>query len=641
MPRHDPRVLPGLAVAALAVAALALSAPGCGGGAALAPSAGTPAVPVAYFGDRITINLAALMATAPAGSQAAIRSGVNYYRHWTNAYRDYTSRTHAATRAIDLNFALSISSSVADFRSRLTHGGTRSGVMFQEALQRSDSLIVFFDSMPQWLSSCPAKLGSAAACRAATGCGYKGGVSYHHLYPPADWTAWNAIVATTVDVLLDLTQWNDEPRTVYLEAWNEPNVSDCSWHDSHANFIDYYHRTAVAFSRARAALCAAKNLPAQRCQRLKFGGPAVAGWNSSIDPTRGTTLIEDLIADSLARAGDPDHRLDFISFHGFWNPVSGPREHMARATAQIRAAFAAAPGAPLALPEIVLSEWNADDATRAGPYHPVTIAEGAFALLESGTNRAAIASLDAYSESATISSNDFGLLLPDRTASAFQRPAYFVYAALDGLAQGSAAPRYLAHDSLRIVARPAADPNCHDLLLWDFAPDPLASALHGLLVDLPTTAAELARSYVGAASSGATPAPCSAYVAAAANATAAKALCTDVYEGSCNRIPVPTPAGGHACDGAWARGFASAGARLRTLASKQAAAAAVSIADFAGTAALAKAAGTVVSEDHAQPAPKALALGLGADGSALAFTLARNTVARLSNVCVRPPAASP
>lgn len=155
------------------------------------------------------------------------------------------------------------------------------------------------------------------------------------------------------------------------------------------------------------------------------------------------------------------------------------------------------------------------------------------------------------------------------------------------------------------------------------------------------TAAELAQSYAGATSSGAIPAPCSAYVAAAANATAARALCTDLYEGSCARIPVPTPAGGHACDADWARGFATAGTRLRTLASKQAAAATVSIADFAGAAALAKAAGTVVSEDHAQPAPKALALGLGADGSALAFTLARNTVARLSNVCVRPPGSSP
>lgn len=294
------------------------------------------------------------------------------------------------------------------------------------------------------------------------------------------------------------------------------------------------------------------------------------------------------------------------------------------------------------MPEILVSEWNANDATRASPYHPTTMAEGYFALLESGVSRAAIASLDAYTNSATMSSNDYGLLLPDSAGGAFQRPAYFVSAALDGLTQAStAAPRYAAYDGLRVVALPSSEPNCHDLVLWDFAPDPLTSGLHSLLVNLPTTAMELALSYADASSSSPTPEVCNAYIAAATNRMAARALCTDLLRGHLYPRSLA-----HSRRRAGVRQRLGSRVRVRKRAPALARAQAGGCGGgvdrrLLGRRRAGQASATVVREDHAQPAPKTSALGLGADGSSLTFTLARNAVAQLTNVCIRPSEATP
>lgn len=615
---------------------------GCGGsdsqlGTQPAPAPTTP--PVTYAGNQITLALSGLAATAATGPSAAIRSSVNYYRHWNHSYQDYIAHSHETTRAIDLNFALSISTSAADFRSRLTNAGVRHSVMYQEALRASDNLIVFFDTMPAWLSSCSAKLGSAAACRTAASCGYKGGVTYDNLYPPGDWTAWTSIVNTTVDVLLDLTEWNGHARNVYLEAWNEPNVRECSWNDTHENFLDFYHRTSVAFTQARDALCASKGLTAQRCQRLKFGGPAVGAWNARIDNNRTATLIEDLLADSLTRAAaNSDHRLDFVSYHGFWNPVPGPRNQIALARAHIHDAYAAVAGVTPAfpLPEIVVSEWNGGDATRAGTYHPTVMAEAYFGLLENDVGKAAIASLDAYSNSATLASNDFGLLLTDAVQIDFKRPAYYVYSAFRTLSEaGSTPPFYHAHDTFRVVATGSGIPNCYNVVLWDFAPDALTSALNDLISRLPTTINTISQSYATASYPGTAPSACDAYVSASNKPVAMKALCSDLYNGNCASIPTPTPAEGHECDAAWTQAFDLAGAIFRKLSSNQASMANIQISDFSGPADLAQVVGEVIDEDHAHPAPKPLSLGLGTDAKSLSFSIHRNSVVTLSNVCAR------
>jgi len=598
-----------------------------------------PGPPVLYSGNQITVSVSNLSASATTGQTAAIRSSINYYRHWNYSYQDYTAHTHQVTRAVELNTALSLSTSANDFKNTILNLGTgyKSGVMYQEGLQKSDNLIAVFDSMPEWLSSCTSKTGSATACRAATTCGYNSSMKYFNLFPPVDWAAWKTIVTTTVDTLLDLTEYNGMQRNVYLEAWNEPNVRECSWNDTHASFMDYFHRTSVAFTQARNSLCASKGFSDQRCQRLKFGGPAVGVWNGKIDNARSTTLIEDLITDSLIQAStNSDHRLDFVSFHGFWGSVPGPRNQLTSARDLITNTYANAAGSTPAflMPEIIISEWNGDDSTRASNYHPVVMAEAYFGLLENNISNAAIASLDAYTNTATLSTNDFGLLLPDAVMNNYQRPAFFVYSAFRNLAATSSQPQFYAKDSLRAVVTKTNTQNCYNLVLWDFAPDPLTSSVYKILSQLNSTTTELAQSYLTATYSGSAPASCNAYINASATPNATKALCSDIYNGNCTSIPIPTPSGGHACNTAWGNAFTEAGVAFRNLSDKLASPATVNISDFAGSNGLSQVTGTYIGEDHVQTAPKSLTLSLGSDAQSLQFLMARNTVVTLSNLCI-------
>ncbi len=523
-------------IAQLLLVFTSLASCGKGSETASQPIAVPMVPPVVYSGNQVAISLSSLSANATTGSMAAIRSSPNYYRHWTHSYLDYIAHQHQITRSIELNFALSISTSVPDFASRISNGGAKTSVIFQEALQRSDNLIVFFDTMPEWLSSCSSKLGSVLACQAAANCGYKTGDKRYNLYPPGDWTAWTSIMNITVDTLLDLTEVNGKARNIYLEAWNEPNVPECSWNDTHANVMDYYHRTSVAFSQARNALCATKGLSTQRCQRLKFGGPSVGVWNAKIDNNRTTTLIEDLIADSLVQAASStDHRLDFVSFHGFWDAVPGPRDQISVTTKHIQNAYSASAGTTpaFALPEIVISEWNAGNATRSGTYHPVVMAESYYGLLENNISNAAFATLDAYSSTATMATNDFGLLLPDTVTSNFQRPAYFVYSAFRNLSElGTGQPFSYASDTLKIVAAKTATPNCYNLLVWDFAPDPFAASVNNLIASLTTTASVIYQSYLSASYSGTTPQACASYISSSNNPTAQRAPALGMCDGT-------------------------------------------------------------------------------------------------------------
>lgn len=611
---------------------------GCSKGSSSVSSSAPLGPPVVYTGNQINLSLSSLAASAVPVQTAAIRSSVNYYRHWNYSYQDYIAHTQQLTRSIELNFALSVSTSAADFQSRLTNSGNKTSVIFQEAWQKSDNLIVFFDSMPDWLSSCAIKAGSVSACQAATTCGYNSGMKYYNLFPPSDWTAWTAIVTSTVDTLLDLTELNGKAKNVYLEAWNEPNVRECSWNDTHANFLDYYHRTSVAFTQARNSLCASKGFTAQRCQRLKFGGPAVGVWNGKIDSAKSTTLIEDLVTDSLAQAAsNSDHRLDFVSFHGFWGPIPGPRNQISSARNMINTVYSNSAGSTpaFAMPEIIISEWNGDDSTRSKAYHPAVMAEAYYGLLENNISNAAIATLDAYTSTATIDTNDYGLLLPDTVLSNYKRPAYYVYSAFRNLAENSnGQPFYLASDTLKIVASKTSVQNCYNLILWDYAPDPLASAVYELINGLPVTSTVLAQSYATASYAGTVPAACASYTSA--NPAATKALCSDIYNGNCASIPSPTPSGGHACDASWTTAFASAGTLFRKLSDIQSATANITVSDFAGSVGLAQASGSYIVEDHVQTAPKALTLGLGTDTKSLNFSMGRNAVVSLSNVCTGP-----
>lgn len=617
------------------------------------PPADEPGPLLELQGDVLHLRLRAHADATPAPSRAHLRSGLYYFRHSLEAYQLYTARTHQTTRGIDLNWALEISECAnpthCASQGRPASSGFRDllrapdNPIFHEIVERSEQLVVHFGNMPKWLSSCEAKNpGGAAACDAAWHCNNR----RFSTYAPGDWSAWALVVHEAVDVLLDLTEFQGQPRQVYLEAFNEPDAS-CYWTDTRDSLLELWRQTAIAVSEAKTALCASKGLSTERCARLAFGGGATSAWDGRIRPlgsseaTAEPSLNETLIAYALEQGAlDPRVRMDFVSFHGFFHSVGGgPRARLAEARHAYETAYAAHAGSapPFPMPELLVTEWNASDAERARSRHPVLLAEGFFGLVEQDLRVATIASLDQQATTATLASNDFGLLATNPTTTHPARPAFFVYSAMAALADAATSYAAVAAGSARLIVsnpRVVDDVQCFDAVVWDFVPHPLAEAVL-LLFDPARCGQEaLAASYASVQSAEPLPAACEAYAAELTN-EAARALCVDIARGTCGSIPVPTPAGGHACDATWSSHFAAAGSLFASLRAREAAPLDLVVHDFASSPSAASPVRAVIREDHIEPEPKALGHTLDMTDAAARFDVRRNDVVYFKNLCVR------
>ncbi|MFO0554035.1 MAG: hypothetical protein U0271_36985 [Polyangiaceae bacterium] len=587
--------------------------------------------------DTIDVRLAGRTGWTGASSPDPLRSSTMYMRHSSHAAQAFLGSPQHTTRGIDLNWAFEISECVLEsecaksFESYLVGTPGNETPLVTEIPAQSDDIVLFFTRTPAWLSSCSSKLG-AAACAADSACGYID-TKVFQLYPPGDMAEWRKILRKTVEVALDLTEKDGIPHRVLIEAWNEPNVPTCSWGDTHDAFLEFYRQTSIEVSDAQTELCASKGLSAERCARLRFGGPAVGAWNGKIDTTRPTTLVEDLIDYTLTEArADPRVRLDFISFHGFFGSAPDPAAQLAQAKATFQSAYDEGAGsdAPFPMPEIVVSEWNADDGNRAAARHPAIMAETFYGLLREDLRAATIASLDHQNDAATLDDNDFGMLLSDAFTTNYRRPAYEVVELFNVLGEASAELGFAQSEGAHLVMRgplegATSSHECYSAILWDFAPDPLLAGVVALVDSCGVEA--LAASYGTAVPAGPLPDICAPFAAAPAST---QALCRDLATGSCDSIPVPTPASGHACDEAWQANFADAKATLDGLVHALATPATVILHGALDT----ETNGELFVEDHEAPMGSTITFHPNADG--LEFSMERNAVALL-NTCVAAP----
>jgi hypothetical protein len=210
-------------------------------------------------------------------------------------------------------------------------------------------LVILFP-MPEWLGA-----PTAAHCVPPP---FAGGACNPRLVAPADFDAWEHLIASIVTALA-----TDALPALRFESWNEPDLF-LFWHDAPEAFL----RTAVSTHRAVAGVAAATGLP------IEIGGPAAS--LSSFGP--GISFLPSYVR-AVVTAGQP---LSFVSWHWYANypylgpdgnegnipdviydqikgvnPDTTPRSY-AQLTAQIRAAIAPVLLQGMALPPLALDEWN-------------------------------------------------------------------------------------------------------------------------------------------------------------------------------------------------------------------------------------------------------------------------------------------
>ena len=139
--------------------------------------------------------------------------------------------------------------------------------------------------------------------------------------PPADYTAWSALVSATV------THLNVERRlgVRYWEVWNEPNIWDF-WQSSFEEYLKLYDATVQAATGADPT--------------VRIGGPAFSYFE--------TSGISEFLSHE---ASVPGGRVDFLSWHAYG---ATPDE----VAAQVRQARALVANYPNLHPELIISEFN-------------------------------------------------------------------------------------------------------------------------------------------------------------------------------------------------------------------------------------------------------------------------------------------
>lgn len=253
---------------------------------------------------------------------------------------------------------------------------------------KCDKLIFIFEKMPLWLSS--SNDGSPAAI---------GGYYVFNTKPPASWSEWQEAVDSITSRLVNTLGITN----AVFEIWNEPDMG--SWTGTSSEYFELYRRT---FDGIRSADPTAV-----------VGGPTVNYWANNLywEPPYGyvsnavadSSLIGQLLDSSVIWNRIPD----FISFHLFntaWQSYSNATDYIVQKCNSLS----------IAVPDIIVSEWNAPSALRDTPWAPPFMVKTQLELSRTIIANHCIAAWQDFNSSTTEFHSDYGLL----TYGAIHKPAY-------------------------------------------------------------------------------------------------------------------------------------------------------------------------------------------------------------------------
>ena len=316
---------------------------------------------------------------------------------------------------------------------------------------RADKVIFIFEKMPAWLSR------SSDGSPARTPGWY-----VLNTQPPADYAAWDEMVRRVTDRIVK----HYGIANAYFEIWNEPDLG--SWTASAGEYFRLFRRTYDAIKSVAAG--------------IPVGGPATNHWGNHIhaqppygyltDAVAQGSLIAELIDSSRAWA----RPLDFISWHQFnlaHQSNRNAREFIARK-------YAAAGGA---LPELIVSEWNAPSAVRDSPLHAAFVVKNQREIVAAGIEGNLVAAWQDFEPADREFHGGYGLL----THGALAKPAQHALQ-LAARLRGKAI-EVSSSEPVDVVAT-VTDDSLY-VLVANYAPPPFAEALNHTLFAGRLNAAQL------------------------------------------------------------------------------------------------------------------------------------------------------
>lgn len=379
----------------------------------------------------LTIDPALL--TAPAGRNFS--SGVFFVPKTVPAYSDFMNNGlyQQAVRTNVIESALNNASNLGQCISVLQ--SVQSDLVALS--QRTDRLIFIFEKMPPWLSS------STNSNPAQTL-----GWSVLNTKPPANWNMWATVVDSIVRVIVN--QMNIP--NAWFEIWNEPDIG--SWTGS---MNDYWKLYRTTYDAVKSAVPTAP-----------VGGPAVNGWANNIGwqapfgyvnaANGNATLIGQLLDSSAVWNKVPD----FISWHSF----GVNRFEFGNACTFIQQKCVQL---GIALPELIVSEWNAPSTIRDTPLAAAYAAVVPMMLQATPVACNVFAAWQDFSNSTVEFHHDYGLL----SYGAIHKPVYYSLLAtrmLDG-------SMCMLSASEQCFAQASASADSVQLLISNYSPPPFVEAL--------------------------------------------------------------------------------------------------------------------------------------------------------------------
>ncbi|MCR9173816.1 MAG: T9SS type A sorting domain-containing protein [bacterium] len=313
----------------------------------------------------------------------------------------------------------------------------------QDISNRSEKVIFIFEKMPAWLSS------SSDGSPAQTP-----GWFVLNTKPPADYNAWNSVVSALTDQLVNGYGIDN----AYFEIWNEPDLG--SWTGTEAEYFELFTNTYDAIKSVN--------------NTIPVGGPATNFWGNHINWEPPYGYLRNEIADSSLLAALLDSSsvwnkpLDFVSWHNF-HMAHSIHLNILNYTSQKCSSLG------IQIPETIISEWNTPSSFRDTDLQRSFFIKNQINISKTATDNNVVAAWQDFNSDPQEFHGDYGLL----TYGGIEKPAHKALQLSERL-QGSFV-NYNINEQIPIVA--SAHTNTLQILVTNYAPDPLGETINHLLFD--------------------------------------------------------------------------------------------------------------------------------------------------------------
>ena len=331
-----------------------------------------------------TINI--YLDSAQSSIQSKYEPGVFYVPKTTEAQNDFLNNG-IRQNSIRLNIIEGALNNTSNLNDCLNYLDGVSSIL-QDISVKTNTVLFIFEKMPGWLSS--STDGSAASTP---------GWFVLNTKPPSSYLNWDAMVFAVVSRIV-----NDYGiENAYFEIWNEPDLG--SWTGTENEYFELFQHTYDAIKSVNAT--------------IPVGGPATNEWGKNINYQPPYGYLSNSIADSslIGQLIDSTYvwnkPLDFISWHLFgvaYQTHENAIDYINQRYSNIG----------LAVPELMVSEWNTPSVLRDTPLQKSFFVKSQIEMAKTSVDNNMVAAWQDFNQSTNEFHNDYGLL----TYGSIHKPAY-------------------------------------------------------------------------------------------------------------------------------------------------------------------------------------------------------------------------